>query len=188
MAFLAAAIPAIASIAGGIIGGNAQKAAASTAANSQLDLQNQEYQQLLDAEKNYRTQINAIAPYLGAQSQAATDIRQHVPYLAPSSATASGGVFGGQQVQSTPQPGQQPQNQFQPPTQTMGNIGQAGGGANIGSVTIPGQGVPGQPGQLGAALSGAPQQQAAQTQQGGMPRFLYAGQAGNLGAALSGGR
>jgi len=97
MAFLAAAIPAAASLAGSIIGGNAQKSAAQNAANAQLGLQNQEFQQAQQQEANYRAQIQKMLPYLGGPYQAALALNGRNQYLAPGQNEA---MFGGQTLGS----------------------------------------------------------------------------------------
>lgn len=94
MAWLAAAIPAALSLYGSISGNNAQKAAASDAANGQLRLEQQQYDQLQKGEAAYRQQIQQMLPYLGAPVQAAQNIRNQSQYLAP----GQGSMFGGQQL------------------------------------------------------------------------------------------
>jgi hypothetical protein len=106
MGFLAAAIPAVASLAGSIIGGNAQKHAAQAAADAQLSLQQQQVQATQQQEADYRAQIQKMLPYLQGPTQVASQLHNQNHYLAPGQ---NQGMFGGQQLGSNGSP----VNQFQ---------------------------------------------------------------------------
>lgn len=86
-------LSAIGDIAGAVIGGNAQKAAATDAANEQTALQAQAVAAQQAAEAAQRVQIGKAAQYLGGPSQAATALKAQVPFYG-----APAGGFGGQQV------------------------------------------------------------------------------------------
>lgn len=101
----AAAVPlatAGASVAGSIIGGNAQESAAQDQANEQTSLSNAQIANLNQNEANYRSQVSDLLPYLTGMQGAASGVQSANNYLAPSSGASTNGIFGGQMVQSTP--------------------------------------------------------------------------------------
>lgn len=88
---------------GNVLGGNAeanaQKAAAQNAANAQLGLEQQQFNQANQLGSNYRAQINKLLPYINGATGAATQYRNSIQPLQPGQNMAS---FGGQAVNSTP--------------------------------------------------------------------------------------
>lgn len=94
-------MPALATIAGSIIGGNAQKAAARDASNAQQGLLDQQLQYLKNAGIDARSAIAQMLPYAQGAAQAGAATQQNAPFLQ----AGQGAVFGGQQVNSTPNSG-----------------------------------------------------------------------------------
>lgn len=101
MGFLGSLLSAGGSILGSILGGNRQQSAANSAAQGQQNLLETQLQYLKNAGIDARSAIAQMLPYAQGAAQAGAATQQSAPFLP----AGQGAVFGGQQVNSTPNSG-----------------------------------------------------------------------------------
>jgi hypothetical protein len=113
------------SILGSVLGGKSQQNAAKSAAQAQQDMETQQLQYLQNAGIQARNAISGMLPDAQGAAQAGSATQQSAPFLP----AGQGAVFGGQQVNSTPNSGSPYSSLLSPsaPSQVSPSQGFVGG-------------------------------------------------------------